>query len=246
MIKIFSLFYKGKYSTDYVSKLYRGLKRNIKVPFKYYVYSDTNDIDCDEIIQLRKDKKIKAHWHKLKFFDSLFTGTGQIIVLDIDQIILNDITEMVVWPVNENELVSYESWWNKDPIRLNGGWYKFNSGDFDYIWLKYKSDPEYWQNYFYNQCIVHFKYFGEQNFVQKCLHEQGGKLTTYPGEWIGKWTHNFDQNLSYQQLYRKKFKQEYMILGDEINPKLKIVHFANPDNSIHQNNYNWVREYWND
>ena len=37
MIKIFSLFYEGKYSPDYVTKLYRGLKRNIKVPFKYIV-----------------------------------------------------------------------------------------------------------------------------------------------------------------------------------------------------------------
>lgn len=246
MIKIFSLFYTGKYSPDYVTKLYRGLKRNIKVPFKYHVYSDTNDIECDEIIPLRKNKHIKAHWHKLKFFDSLFTGAGEIIVLDIDQIILKDITEMVIWPVKSKNLLSYESWWNNDPVSINGGWYKFNAGDFDYVWEKYISDPDYWQNYFYERCIVHFKYFGEQNFVEKCLFEKRGNVITYPGEWVGKWTHNFDQNLAYQQLYRKKFNQDYMILGDDVNPKLKIVHFANPDNSIHQNKYNWVDEYWND
>lgn len=245
MIKIFSLFYKGKYSPDYVTKLYRSLKKNVKVPFKYHVYSDTNDIECDEVIPLRKNKDIKAHWHKLKFFDSVFTGMGEIIVLDIDQIILQDITSMVSWPVKNKRLISYESWWNNEPISINGGWYKFNAGDHDEVWAKYISNPVYWQNYYYNRSIVHFKYFGEQNFVEQTVVENRGIIEHYPGEWIGKWTHNFDQNLCYQQLYRKKFKQEYMIMGDDINSKLKMIHFANPDNSIHQNNYRWVKDYWN-
>ena len=250
MIKIFSLFYEGKYSPDYVTKLYRGLKRNIKVPFKYIVYSDSRDIECDEIIPIYKNKKIKEHWYKLRFFDSEFTGPGEIIVLDIDQIILKDITEMVVWPVKHKELISYESWWNNSPVSINGGWYKFQAGSFDYIWQKYIKDPLYWSEYYYNRSIVHFKYFGEQNFVEENVWDAGvgkqaGLISHYPGEWVGKWTHNFDQNLTYQQLYRKKFNEEFMIIGDEINPKLKIVHFANPDNSIHQNKYHWVNEYWN-
>ena len=29
-----------------------------------------------------------------------------------------------------------------------------------------------------------------------------------------------------------------------INPKLKIIHFSNPDNKIDINYYNWVRKHW--
>ena len=48
---------------------------------------------------------------------------GDIIVLDIGKVIVNDITEMVNYPVSDNELVSYEKWWttNKENIPINGG-----------------------------------------------------------------------------------------------------------------------------
>jgi len=33
-------------------------------------------------------------------------------------------------------------------------------------------------------------------------------------------------------------------MGDEINPKLKIVHFSNQDNYIMTERYNWIKEHW--
>ena len=113
MIKIYCLYYEGKYTTDYISKLYRGLKRNCKVDFKFICLSDS-DVEADEVIPLDKESIIAEHWHKLRFFDKEFTGEGDIIVMDIDQIIVSDITEMIDWNVKENELVSYRKWWSKN------------------------------------------------------------------------------------------------------------------------------------
>lgn len=245
MIKVFCLYYEGKYTTKYISKLYNSLKRNCKVDFEFICYSDSK-VKADRVIDLPKETLIKAHWHKLKFFDESFTGPGDIIVMDIDQIIVSDVTPMIDWKIEDNELVSYTKWWTKDPNQLpiNGGWYKFRAGSMQYIWDKYNSDPEKWQMYYYNNSTVHYKYFGEQNFVHDTAVENGAKITRMPGSWVGKYDKKLDLNTRYNMWYADKFDADYMIMGDEIWPDLKVVHFANTDNTIHEHPDNWIRKYW--
>ena len=139
MIKIFCLYYEGKYNTDYVANLYNSLKKHCDVDFEFVCYSDS-DVLADKVIPLKQNDIIKEHWYKLHFFDKNFTGEGDIIVMDIDQLIVSNITEMINWPVEENELVSYKKRWNKTPhITINGGWYKFKAGSLDFVWKKYCS-----------------------------------------------------------------------------------------------------------
>jgi len=244
MIKIFCLYYEGKYSTDYVANLYNSLKKHCDVDFEFVCYSDSKVL-ADRVIPLKQDGIIKEHWYKLQFFDKDFTGEGDIIVMDIDQLIVSNITEMVNWPVEENELVSYNKWWNKSPhTTINGGWYKFKAGSLDFIWKKYLEDPVKWQLHYYNTLVVHFKYFGEQNFVEDNCIEQDVKITMMPGKWVGKWSKIFEQNLTYNELYRDSFNEEFQIMGDEINSNLKIIHFANQDNYIMTERYKWIRDHW--
>ena len=69
MIKIFTVYFEGKYRPDYVTKLYHSLKRNCKLPFEFICLSDT-DVEADVILPYNKHSDIKLHWHKLKFFSS--------------------------------------------------------------------------------------------------------------------------------------------------------------------------------
>lgn len=245
MIKIFCLYFEGKYSPDYIEKLYNGLKRNCKVPFEFICYSDTA-VTADQVIMLPKDSIIQQHWHKLKFFDKEFTGDGDIIVMDIDQVIVNDITSMINWPVKENELVSYHKWWSKSSTSLpiNGGWYKFKAGSLQCIWDKYISDPEMWQLYYYNNGTVHYKYFGEQDFVYHTSIENNITVTQMPGSWVAKYDNDFNLNARYNIMYCDSFDEDFMILGDEVNEKIKIVHFANFNNTIHNHPDEWIKDYW--
>ena len=244
MVKIFVLYYEGKYTPDYVDKLYRGLKRNCKVDFEFIAYSDTR-VECDRQIPLTKDLPIQAHWWKLRFFDQAFTGPGEIIVMDIDQIIVQDITEMITYPCEKNEIVSYNKWWtDARDTTLNGGWYKFHAGDFQCVWDKFYSDIEKWQTYYFDKGVVHFRYFGEQNFVEDTIRENGGKVTLMPGQWVCKYTKDYDNNRKINMRYIREFKERYLILGDEINELVKIVHFATPDNDIHNNEHEWITDYW--
>ncbi len=65
-----------------------------------------------------------------------------------------------------------------------------------------------------------------------------------PGKWIGKWTKVFERNLTYQELYRDSFNEPFQVMGDEINPNLKIIHFSNPGNYIMKERYQWIRDNW--
>ena len=61
--------------------------------------------------------------------------------MDIDQQIVGNVDEILNYPVEEGELLTYDSWWNVKTnkfadrvIIFNGGFYKFKSGSFNYIW----------------------------------------------------------------------------------------------------------------
>jgi hypothetical protein len=176
------------YTPDYIEKLYNGLKANYKGEFEFVCYSDNPNVKADRVIPLPKNTEVKRHWHKLQFFDEEFIGDGDIIVLDIDQVIVSDITKMIDYPVKPGELVSYSKWWttNDKNIPINGGWYKFKSGSLQYIWDKFNSNIDKWQSYYYNNGVVHYQYYGEQNFVYDTVVENGGKVTTMPEKWYGK------------------------------------------------------------
>ena len=245
-IKICTVYFEGKYTKDYVSKLYDGLKRHCTLPFEFMCYSDTKDVKADTIIPIPEYTPIKQHWHKLSFFSPLFANQkpgDEIIVMDIDQIILSNIDDIIGYPVNDNEMISYEKWWGTTAPRLNGGFYKFKSGECKAVWDTYIKAPEDWQLSYFKRMIVHHKYFGEQNFVEHIIDKNNINLKLIPGEWIGKITNDEDQNLKNNVDYCKKFNKDYMVL-DKPNPSLKVIHFANPNTDIHNSNFSWIKDYW--
>ena len=73
-IKIFTLYFEGKYTPDYVEKLYNSLKRNCTLDFEFICYSDNPNVVADKVIPLPKKSDIKYHWHKLTYFSPLFAN----------------------------------------------------------------------------------------------------------------------------------------------------------------------------
>jgi len=226
MLKICTVYYNGIYSPDYVSKLYNGLKKHSTIPFELICLSDT-DVEADLVLPYNHLSDIKKHWHKLKFFspDFAYQKPGDdIVVMDIDQTITNNIDELIGHKVNDNELITYDSWWDKD-LKINGGFYKFKSGSLKFVWDRFAQNPEYWQMYYYNQGIVHYKYYGEQNYVYQCMIDHNVKVTLTPGEWLYKETNNFREKLDLEKLYCKKFNTEFAVMGD-VNKYIKVLHNA--------------------
>ena len=245
MLKICTVYHKGFYTPDYVSKLYRSLKRNSSIPFEFVCLSDT-DVEADVVLPYNHHDKIKKHWHKLKYFSPHFAWQDpgdDIIVMDIDQVITGNVDDLLGYPVQDNEMVTYGIWW-KSLLKSNGGFYKFKSGSLKYIWDEFAENPDYWQTHYYNVGDVHTKYYGEQNYVNWKIQEHKTKLVLTPKEWLGKYTNDFKENVTLNKMYRDKFKTDYMILGD-VHKYIKVVHFTGPGKTIHEHNDDFIKEYWN-
>tara|TARA_Y100000004_G_scaffold197408_1_gene271936 strand:- start:2324 stop:3082 length:759 start_codon:yes stop_codon:yes gene_type:complete len=251
MIRICTVYFEGKYTPDYVEKLYNSLKRNCTLPFEFICYSDNPNVKADKVIPLPNPKytDIKKHWHKITFFSPMFAGQepgDDMIIMDIDQVIVGNVDHIIGRPVGENELLSYKKWWGftSDWLPLNGGFYKFKSGGkCKNLWDKFRENPEYWQLKYFKSMVVHYKYFGEQNFVYNRLKEFDIKLLTVPGQHVCKITSDKRQNMEVSLEYMKKYNTDYMIL-DKPHPNIRIVHFANPHTTIHESGFDWIKDYW--
>ena len=254
MLKICTVYFDGFYTPDYVSKLYKSLKRNSTVPFEFICISDNKNIEADTVLPYNHFSEVKKHWHKLKFFSPRF-GYQQpgddIIIMDIDQVIVSNIDELLKWEVKKNELVTYENWWNSkpnpfasvNPLPINGGFYKFKSGSLKFIWDDFSLNPKYWQLHYYNKGDVHYKYYGEQNYVFWKLEEHKIDIKYLPGEWIVKYTNEDRQNIELNKMYAKKFNTDYMIL-DDVNKYIKVVHFTGVGKTINETNASFIKKYW--
>lgn len=245
MLKICTVYFEGFYTPDYVSKLYRGLKRNSNTPFEFICISDNKNIEADVILSYNHYSDIKKHWHKLKFFSPQFGDQkpgDDIIIMDIDQVIVNNVDELLNWPVSENELLTYGQWWT-NKLKINGGFYKFKSGSLKCIWDDFVKNVEFWQLNYYRKGIVHTKYYGEQNYVNWKVQEHKIKLTLTPEKWLCKYTDDNNKNLYLNKVYSEKFNTDYMIL-DETHKYIKIVHFTGVEKTIHKNNFKFIEKHW--
>lgn len=253
-MKIFCLYFGDRYSPDYVGKLYRGLKRNYDGDFEFICYTDNMSVEADRLIRIPENTDIKKHWHKLKFFDSTFgeqSPNEEIVILDIDQVVVGDMTPVLGCPVDANQLATYEKWDADIPtIQINGGFYKFLSGTKDYVYQKFISDPSYWQLYYFNKKIVTIPYYGEQNFVQDTVRENGDELVLVPGKHLGFYMGNTEHeyykqyNQFWNLTYRKKFDCLYMYMGNAWHKNVRIVHFAHLLNQIHDCEESWLNQHW--
>lgn len=260
MIKICTVYFQDQYTPEYIEKLYDSLKRNSIVDFEFICLSDTPNVKADLVLPYNHHDDIKRHWHKLKFFSPNFAyqkPDDDIIIMDIDQLIVNNVDDILTYPVSGNTIATYRSWWiqklnsdnsintkyGKNSIPLNGGFYKFKSGELKYVWDRFIENPNYWQEHYYNEGVVHKKYYGEQNFVHYCLEENEAEIKYIPPEWVGKWSDSIGVNHELNMLYIKHLHEDYMIV-DDVNPKLKIVHFNGINQNLHENNSQIVEKYW--
>ena len=245
MLKICTVYFGDTYTPDYVGKLYDGIRRNCSIPFQSICISDDPSVEADVVLSYNHYGDVKKHWHKLKFFSPHFgyqDPGDDIIIMDIDQVITGNVDDLIGHPVEDGELVTYGIWW-KSLLHTNGGFYKFKSGSLKFVWDDFIENPEYWQNHYYINGDVHFKYYGEQNYVNWKTQEYKATVTKTPEHWIGKYHSDTIDNIVLNKIYCKKFDTDYMIL-DEVNESIKVVHFTGPGKTIHEHHAQWIEEYW--
>ena len=111
MLKICTVYFDGFYTPDYVSKLYRSLKRNTSVPFKFICYTNSMKLqkvveaDNFEVRKLPFADEYTGYWHKLSLFSPEANLMGPCLYFDLDVVILDNIDCFA------NLMLHYISFW---------------------------------------------------------------------------------------------------------------------------------------
>ena len=246
MINILTLKVGSKYSYEYVNKLFFNLNKNSNTKFNFYCYTeDASKLASDiKIIPLENSDEFQLQWHKLKIHKNDFAGISQgekCLLLDIDWIVIDDIDEILTYDLPHNHLGCFERWWSnlRHFCKLNGGFQMFYMGETNYLWERFNKNPEYWQRYYVENGFAEGPINGEQNFID----EHTKNKHWLPMEWFAKY-HSEDWIKINRNWQRDVNPEEPYYMGGTFAVTIKMVHFSNCENLIHNSNEHWVKDYW--
>lgn len=246
MINILTLKVEDKYSSEYVNRLYKSLKRNSTCNFNFYCYTeDSTGLDKNiKIIPLVENNLVEKQWYKIDFHNMPWIS-GKCLILDIDYVILDNIDNILNWNLEKNHFGCNYRWWSNrvDECILSGGFQMFYQGTTKHLYDKFYEDPLYWQKYYVKIGQAEGPVNGEQNFIDHHLQLEREWL---PMEWFGKMCTG--GTMEYVQLAWMELIDNTSVfyMGDEFDDRVKMVHFSNSDNMIEQYEHEWIKEYWYD
>lgn len=244
-MNILTLKVGDRYSSDYVNRLFYGLKRNSDIDFKFYCYTeDTKGLDKDIYsIPIYERPDVLKQWYKIDFHNMPHIQ-GKCLVLDIDYIVVNDVNDILNWDLPPQHLGCNYRWWSMltDYCSINGGFQMFYQGDTKHLYDRFYEDPTYWQRYYILRKEAEPPINGEQNFVDEHCECQRSWL---PSEWFAKYQETELGKI--QDLWHERVdSDDPYFMGGEFNEKIKMVHFSNSNNLIHDYQDAWVSRYWYD
>ena len=246
MINILTLKVGDKYFSQYVNNLYYSIKRNSTVDFNFYCYTeDSSGLVSDiKTVDIKDPNEFKLQWHKLIFHKNGFAGIEEgstCIILDIDWIVINNLDDILNYNLPENTFGCFERWWSnlRHFCKLNGGFQMYRMGETNYLWQKFIEDPEYWQQYYIETGQCEGPVNGEQNFIDNHVINKHW----LPMEWFAKY-HDIDYLKIQKNWNQFVNSEEPFMMGGDFCDTIKMVHFSNANNLIHNSDDNWVFDYW--
>ena len=166
-----------KYNAEYVNKLYRAVKRNTTLKFKFHCFTENEEGIHEDIFihKLPHFNNVHGWWYKLYFFSKDIKINGRILFLDLDTLIVGNIDHYLkydsgfvvlrdLWARGNNvgsaimsfEVGKHTQIWEtfiKDPF---GEMKKIHPHGDQKIIQAYEPNRKYWQDIFPNE-IVSFK-----------------------------------------------------------------------------------------
>lgn len=166
---------------DYVDRLYRGVRRNLKQPFQFICFSDNLDIDVDPGIQVRAllSPSWKGCLPKIYVYSPQAGLSSRTLLFDLDNVITGDLTEMAAYDGD----LAVRAWFkgydrgervpDGDMIGFNAGsdfayslWRRFSrnikeieaqTGGRERFFLRENATPDLWQDILPPNSILSYK-----------------------------------------------------------------------------------------
>jgi len=147
MIKIVCLKWGDKYGSEYVNRLYNGIKRNTSLPFELHCFTDDDKNIVQDVIthNLPYSTTIASWWNKIWLFSDEvpFKKGERIFYLDLDTLITGNIDNLLL--DNTGGLVMLQDfYWGlaKSATQSASGVMSWECGSFSHLWTSFISDPE--------------------------------------------------------------------------------------------------------
>ena len=212
------------------------------VEYEHYIESKLKDYDVVWIREPFRDD-VALQWNKM--LPMSMDIDEPVCVIDIDLFLINDYKQVFDYPIQRGEFLTINDWVSVNPnYPINGGFFKYYPKDARYIFDKFMQDPVYWQNFYIAKGIARGPVNGEQHFVYDSAKERL-KIATLPASWFTRWaTEHSVKHTDYKTWqasvnvsYQKVTGNNYLFLGDEFHPDVKIVHFTHALNKPHEWEY---------
>jgi len=171
-INVLCVRFGDKYSQDYVVKLRNMVSRHLDVPYTFYCLTDDdNPIEGVELILRPNQGYAKGWWHKVHMFDPELPIEGRILYMDLDVVICNSINKLaMLWRDDFIGIRDFNRKFHKSYQYLNSSVLAWNKGTQDYIYTKFKQNPD-----------AAMRMAGDQDWIWKLGRPQ---LKFWPEEWI--------------------------------------------------------------
>jgi hypothetical protein len=172
-----------KYGPEYVNRLYAMVRRHLRGDFQFVCLTDSSEgireeVRCLPIPDLALPEGIPERgWKKLTTFEADLHGlTGTALFLDIDIVIVDDITPFFELP---GDFLIIHDW--KRPWRVTGNSsvYRFQLGAHADVLAKFRAEAAAMRDQFRN----------EQAYLSDVLHKQG-KLRYWPKDWCASFKYH--------------------------------------------------------
>jgi len=212
------------------------------VEYEKYINTKLQDYEVVWIREPFRDD-VALQWNKM--LPMSMDIDEPVCVIDIDLLLINDYKQVFDYPISRGQFLTINDWVSANPdYPINGGFFKYYPNDVKYIFDKFMQDPKYWQNYYIANGIARGPVNGEQHFVYDSVKEQL-EVITFPASWFTRFatinsiTHaNYDYwQFELSKTYKEKTGNDYLFLGGEFHPDIKIVHFTHAMNKPHEWDY---------
>ncbi len=177
MINVICVKWGTKYSAYEVNRLQRNVQKYLKVPHKFYCYTeDPTGLECD-IISMPLDNDLEIYWNKLAMFQKDFVK-GTCLYFDIDVVIQNNIEPLLDYKCDNLRMI--RAYWKGDLVTdgsslkrkerynmyVNSSVLVWEAGSLDYIWDHFDANADYYM----------IKYKG----IDRFLFHEGFNLEYFP------------------------------------------------------------------
>jgi hypothetical protein len=134
----------NKYNSQYVNVLKNMCRRHITIPFDFHCLTeDSNGLDDDiNVVKLPALPGIKTWWSKLYMFSPELPVKGTLLYFDLDVIIFKNINNLFTHTPKKFMIIrDFNRCRVKDWKISNSSVMRWETGQLDYLWTDFASDP---------------------------------------------------------------------------------------------------------